>query len=360
MAARAGRDAASRPGPLRVALVTMPTSEAIDIVGTLDILFLANNALRSAGGRGLGYAVEIVAAAPGAISRWVGLDLVARRPYHALRGPIDTLIIGSVDDPTPLTRNARLVAWVRRTAPRARRIVGLCTGAFLLAEARVLEGRRATTHWTFCEELARRYPRVNVDREPIFIQDRNIYTSAGSTASMDLVLALVEEDFGRRVALAVATSLVLFLKRPAGQAQFSAQLSTQLAERQPLRDLQAWMIDHPGDDLSVPALARRVAMSARNFFRVFTREIGMTPAQFVQRTRVEAARRMLEDTRRSADEIAHRCGFGTAETMRAAFQRLVGMSPQTYRARLLPSADGHRRRPVGAAFQERPTGHAPR
>jgi transcriptional regulator GlxA family with amidase domain len=146
MAARAGRDAASRPGPLRVALVTMPTSEAIDIVGTLDILFLANNALRSAGGRGLGYAVEIVAAAPGAISRWVGLDLVARRPYHALRGPIDTLIIGSVDDPTPLTRNARLVAWVRRTAPRARRIVALCTGAFLLAEARVLEGRRATTH----------------------------------------------------------------------------------------------------------------------------------------------------------------------------------------------------------------------
>lgn len=325
-------------------LVAMPTSEGLDVVGTLDILFLANNALRSGGGRGAGYAPEVVTARSGPISTWSGLKLVAHRPYQTVRGRIDTLIVGSVDDPKLLIRDARLVGWIRRTAPRARRIAALCTGAFLLAEAGLLDGRRATTHWTFCGELARGYPRVTVDPEPIFVRDRNIYTSAGSTASMDLVLALVEEDFGRRIALAVATSLVLFLKRPGGQAQFSVQLSSQLAERQPLRDLQAWVIDHPRDDLSVPTLARRVAMSPRNFFRVFTQEIGITPARFVQRARVEAARRMLEDTQRSTEEIAARCGFGSAETMRGAFQRTLGLSPQAYRARFWESVDGHRRR----------------
>jgi transcriptional regulator GlxA family with amidase domain len=168
---------------------------------------------------------------------------------------MDTLILGAADDPNTLTSDARLVAWLRRTAPQARRIAALCTGSFLLAEAGLLDGRRATTHWTACGELARRYPRVTVDPDPIFVRDHNIYTSAGSTACLDLVLALVEEDFGARVALAVATSLILFVKRPGGQAQFSAQLSTQLAERQPLRDLQAWIIEHPGEELSVPVLA---------------------------------------------------------------------------------------------------------
>jgi transcriptional regulator GlxA family with amidase domain len=262
---------------------------------------------------------------------------------------MDTLILAAADDPNTLTGDGRLVAWLRRTAPQARRIAALCTGSFLLAAAGLLDGRRATTHWTCCGELARRDPRVSVDPEPIFVRDRNIYTSAGSTASMDLVLALVEEDFGARVALAVASNLVLFLKRPGGQAQFSAQLSTQLAERQPLRDLQAWILERPGDDLSVPALARRVAMSPRNFFRVFTQEIGITPARFIQRARVEAARRLLEDTRRSIDEIAAGCGFGSAETMRSGFQRVLGMSPQAYRARCVESVNGHPRpRPTHA------------
>src|SRR5262245_13027943 len=289
------RSQPARSEQRRVVMLVMPTSEAIDVVATLDILLLANNALRSGGGRGTGYAPEVVAATPGPISTWCGLTLTAARSYRDTGGPIDTLIIGSVDDPMQLALDAPLVGWTRRTAPRARRVVALCTGAFLLAEAGLLDARRATTHWTFCSDLARRYPSVAVDPEPIFVRDGNVYTSAGSTASMDLMLAVVEEDFGRRVALAVATNLVLFLKRPGGQAQFSAQLSTQLAERQPLRDLQAWIIDHPGHALSVAALARRVAMSPRNFFRVFTQEIGVTPARFVQRARVEAACRLLQD-----------------------------------------------------------------
>ena len=347
MAARASVRAQSpRSEFLRVVMVAMPISEAIDVVATLDILLLANNALRSGGGRGTGYAAEVVAATPGVISTWCGLTLAAPRSYREIRGPIDTLVVGSVDDPNDLTRDARLVRWILGTAPRARRVVALCTGAFLLAEAGLLDGRRATTHWTFCSELARRYPSVTVDPEPIFVRDGNVYTSAGSTASMDLMLAVVEEDFGRRVALAVATNLVLFLKRPGGQAQFSAQLSTQLAERQPLRELQAWIVDHPDDTLTVSALARRVAMSPRNFFRVFTQEIGVTPARFVQRARVEAACRMLQDTRRSTDEIATRSGFGSAETMRGAFQRALRTSPQAYRARFVPTLDG--RQPHGS------------
>ncbi|HEU4367675.1 MAG TPA: helix-turn-helix domain-containing protein [Methylomirabilota bacterium] len=330
-----------RPEPLRIVVVAVPTTEALDVVGALDVLTHANNTLRSRGRREPGYAVEIVATRPGLITRWSGFDMVARRAYQDVRGRIDTLILGAADDPDTLTGDARLVAWLRRMAPRTRRIAALCTGSFLLAEAGLLDGRRATTHWTCCGELARRYPRASVDPEPIFVRDRNVYTSAGAAASMDLVLALVEEDFGPRVALAVASNLVLFLKRPGGQAQFSTQLSTQLAERQPLRDLQAWIIEHPGDDLSVPALARRVAMSPRNFFRVFTQQIGITPAQFAQRARVEAARRMLEDTRRSIDEIAAGCGFGSAETMRSGFQRVLGMSPQAYRVRCLESGNGH-------------------
>jgi transcriptional regulator GlxA family with amidase domain len=343
-------------------MVAMPISEAIDVVATLDILLLANNALRGGGGQGTGYATEVVAATPGSLTRWCGLTLSARRPYQDVRGPIDTLVVGSVDDPDQLTRDARLVRWIRGIAPRARRVVALCTGAFLLAEAGLLDGRRATTHWTFCGQLARRYPLVTVDPEPIFVRDGHVYTSAGSTASMDVILALVEEDFGRRVALAVATNLVLFLKRPGGQAQFSAQLATQLAEREPLRELQAWIIDHPDETLDVAALARRVAMSPRNFFRVFTEEIGTTPARFVQRARVEAACRLLQDTHQSSDEIAARCGFGSAETMRAAFQRLLHTSPQAYRARFAAPANGHHRRGAGELrslvdSMRRPTQH---
>jgi transcriptional regulator GlxA family with amidase domain len=202
----------------------------------------------------------------------------------------------------------------------------------VLAEAGLLDGRRATTHWMDCDELLRRFPRITVQRDPIYVRDGNVYTSAGSTAGLDLVLALVEEDFGRRVALQVAQRMVFFLKRPGGQAQFSALLSTQIAERQPFRELQGWIVEHPAADLSVEALARRLAMSPRNFFRVFVRELGMTPGRFVERVRVEAARRLLEETARGVQEVAAACGFGSPETMRIAFRRTLGVSPKRYRS----------------------------
>jgi len=185
----------------------------------------------------------------------------------------------------------------------------------------------------YCDELARRYPAVTVQRDPIFVSDRGVYTAAGSTAGLDLALALVEEDVGRRVALQVAQRMVFFLKRPGGQAQFSALLSTQMAEREPIRDLQAWVLEHPTADLSVDALARRIGMSPRNFFRVFVREVGLTPSRFVERVRVEAARRLLQETSRGVPDVAAACGFGTPETMRIAFQRTLGVSPKGYRNR---------------------------
>jgi transcriptional regulator GlxA family with amidase domain len=246
---------------------------------------------------------------------------------------MDTLIVTGVDRRDDARRDPELIRWLARISPRARRMVGLCTGSFVLAEAGLLDGREATTHWAFCDELTRRFPEVTVQKDPIFVRDGAVYTSAGATAGVDLVLSLVEEDLGRRVALAVAQWMVVFLKRPGGQAQFSAQLSTQLAERAPLRELQAWILEHPGVDLSVAALARRVAMSPRNFFRVFVREIGMTPGRFVERARVEAARRLLEETTRGVVNVATACGFGSPETMRIAFRRTLGVSPKGYRSR---------------------------
>jgi transcriptional regulator GlxA family with amidase domain len=201
----------------------------------------------------------------------------------------------------------------------------------VLAAAGLLDGRRATTHWSECERLATLFPAVTVEADPIFVRDGDVWTSAGVTAGMDLALALVEDDLGADVAREVARWLVLFVQRPGGQAQFSAQLAAQRPERDALRDVTAWMVDHLAADLSVPALARRAGMSTRNFARVFHAELRTTPAAFVETTRLEAARRLLESTDRTIDDIARACGFGTVETMHRTFKRTVRVTPGDYR-----------------------------
>jgi transcriptional regulator GlxA family with amidase domain len=318
--------------PRRVVMIAMPCAEVMEIGGTLDVFYAANVLLGEAGSSDPGYAIEVASPVP-IVRSWPGLCIKAERSYHDIGGPIDTLIITGTDTPDQAMQDAELVAWLAREAPGTRRLVGLCTGTFLLAAAGLLDGRRATSHWLFCDELTRLFPKVQVERDPIYIRDGAIYTGVGASAGLDLALALVEQDVGRRIALAVAKREVFFLKRPGGQAQFSVQLSAQIAERDPLRDLQMWIADHPDADLSVDALARRTAMSPRNFCRVFVREIGMTPGRFVERVRLEAARRLLEESARSVPEIAVACGFGTAETMRLAFHRALGVSPKTYRSR---------------------------
>jgi transcriptional regulator GlxA family with amidase domain len=226
-----------------------------------------------------------------------------------------------------------IVPWLRETAPRARRVTSVCSGAFLLAEAGLLDGRHATTHWASCARLQEDYPAVTVEPDPIFVRDGNVTTSAGVTAGMDLALALVEEDLGRRVALEVARWLVLFVKRPGGQAQFSAGLAAQAADREPLRELQDWIADHLREDLTVRALAERSHMSERNFARAFRREIGMTPATYVEALRVERARAALQDSGAPMAGVAYDAGFGTVETMRRAFHRRLGVGPAAYRGR---------------------------
>ena len=329
-------------------MVAYPSVQILDVTGPLEVFAMATRHLR-AGERG--YEVEIVAAAAGPVPASSGLELVAARAYRNVRGGVDTLLVAGGEGMGQAIEDGALLAWLRRMAPRVRRLGSVCTGTFILAQAGLLGGKRVTTHWMGCRALAERYPDVTVDPDPIFVRDGALYTSAGVTAGMDLALALVEEDHGRDVALRVARQLVLFLRRPGGQSQFSAQLAMQAADREPIRELQAWIHDHVADDLSVPALAEHAAMSPRNFARVFVQQTGMTPARFVEKVRVEAARRRLEESSHGVDAIAAQCGFGAAESMRRAFLRTLRVSPAAYRSRFRAPVDereaaGRRARPV--------------
>ncbi|SDP20283.1 transcriptional regulator, AraC family with amidase-like domain [Streptomyces sp. cf386] len=231
-----------------------------------------------------------------------------------------------------------LTDWLRDHGPRAERLVSVCTGAILLAAAGLLDGRRATTHWAYCDKLARDHPAVEVDPDPIYVRDGYVATSAGVTSGIDLALALVEEDLGRDVALGIARHLVVFLRRPGNQAQFSAQLAAQTAQREPLRDVQRWITEHPDADLTVQALAARASLSPRHFARAFQNETGMTPGRYVDRVRLEHARRLLEDTGDGVEEISRACGYGTPEAMRRAFVKSLGTAPVEYRRRFRPVA----------------------
>jgi transcriptional regulator GlxA family with amidase domain len=246
---------------------------------------------------------------------------------------IDTLIIAGGHGHAAASANRELLAWIVQAAHGARRTASVCTGAFLLAAAGLLDGRRATTHWAFAEKLQRAYPAIEVDPEPIFVRDGSIWTSAGVTAGMDLALALVEEDLDRDAALTIARQLVLFLRRPGNQSQFSATLVAQQPEREPLREIQRTVVEDSAGDHSVEAMAARAHMSPRHFARAFRAETGVTPARYVERVRLEAARRRLEETVEPVAAVAAACGFGTAETMRRAFIRALDVGPTEYRRR---------------------------
>lgn len=263
-----------------------------------------------------------------------GLRLAPDADLRQLAGQPDLLIVPGGEGAR--RRDPELVAWLRENAPGPRRLASVCTGAFLLAEAGLLDGRRATTHWAYCAQFAADYPAVTVDPDPIFIKDGRVATSAGVTAGIDLALALVEDDLGRDAALAVARALVVFLRRPGSQSQFSAQLSAQIAGREPLREVQQWITEHPAADLSVDALAERASLSPRHFARAFAAEVGVSPGKYVDQTRLEAARRRLEDTAAGVEETARACGYGTPEAMRRAFVAALGVSPAEYRRRFRP------------------------
>lgn len=313
-----------------VLIVMFDGVQSLDVTGPLEV-FTGASRYQEARARAPAYQVTTASRGAAPVTTSSGLTLVPGGDLPDLRETgADTLVVpgGSAGAATD-----DLAGWLRRNAPHVRRITSVCTGAFLLAEAGLLAGRRATTHWAYCDALARQFPDVLVDPDPIHIRDGNITTSAGVTAGIDLALALVEEDIGRAAALAVARHLVVFLRRPGGQAQFSAQLRAQAAQREPLREVQQWITDHPAADLSVDRLADRAGLSPRQFARAFAAETGVPPGQHVAAVRLEAARRMLEDCSGGIEQVARACGYGNCEAMRRAFIRALGVPPASYRNR---------------------------
>jgi transcriptional regulator GlxA family with amidase domain len=332
----------------RIVFVAGPGTEILDLVGPLQVFARASDMYcrEHPGSRPI-YSVEIVSASESrSLIANCGLRFAAHKTFRQASGRIDTLLVAGGDAIEQDEINAEVVRWLKKIAGRIRRIGSVCTGAMLLARAGLLDGRRATTHWNWCQTLIKRAPRANVDPDPIFVRDENVYTSAGVTAGMDLALALVEEDHGSRLALQVARNLVLYLRRPGGQSQFSAALSLQLTDRKPLRELESWVLDNLNKPLTVPVLAQRVAMSPRNFARVFATEMKTTPAKFVERLRVEAARRRLEESQNSMETIAIECGFGNVNSMRNVFQRALKIAPGQYRRHFRHAKHRVRRSPL--------------
>ena len=313
-----------------VEVLAYPSVKLLDVTGPIQV-FASANAFMAQAGEAMPYAIRIVAQSGDRVEASGGVEL-AVHPLSAVDAALDTLVIAGGEGVAAAAADTALIDWVRERAKQSRRIASVCTGAFLLAASGMLDGRRAVTHWAFCAELARRFPAIRVEPDRIFIQDGQVWTSAGVTSGIDLALALVEEDLGRAAALAVARYLVVFLKRPGGQAQFSEFLSLQTTDER-FGALHDWISNHLGGDLSLPVLARQAGMSERSFSRHYAEATGQTPARAIERLRVQGARHLLSETRLPVKRISQRCGFGSEETMRRSFLRLLDTTPQDYRAR---------------------------
>lgn len=305
----------------RILFVALAPVQLLDLVGPIEVF-----------AHSTGYRWDVVTDSPeNAVQSTCGLSISPARHFSLARGPVDTLLV--VGGPgTRREKSPALLAWLRRTAARARRVGSVCTGAFVLAEAGLLEGKRAVTHWAWCDLLQQRFPNVRVEKDPIHLHDDGIYTSAGITAGIDLALALVEEDLGYEAATAIARELVMFVRRPGGQSQFSQLLTAQAQTDHPIAELQTWLADHLAEDLRVHLLAARCHMSPRHFARVFEAETGQTPARYVERARVEAARCLLANHDKSLKQIAALSGFRSVDVMRRTFHRVLGLSAKSYAA----------------------------
>jgi transcriptional regulator GlxA family with amidase domain len=323
--------------PRQVAILAYPDVQSLDVTGPLEVFAGAQTLIEASGRAERGYDVLVLSRDGAPLRTSSGLEIVPHGDFEQTPAQLDTLIIAGGYGSREVSADPATIEWVARASARARRTASVCTGAFLLSSAGLLDGRRATTHWAAAEELARLHPAVRVDPDPIFLRDGDIWTSAGVTAGMDLALALVEEDLDREVALTIARHLVLFLRRPGNQAQFSAMLAAQEPIKEPLREVRRFVAENIAGDLSVEALAQRAHMSSRHFARSFRSETGVTPARYVESVRLEAARRALEDTPEPVAAVAQACGFGTPETMRRAFLRAFGVGPAEYRRRFHPA-----------------------
>jgi transcriptional regulator GlxA family with amidase domain len=319
--------------PRNVAMLLFNGVQSLDITGPLEVFNTATVLLERGARPQRGYDVQLLSVDGAPVLTTSGITIAPHAALNGARKPIDTLLVPGGRGQRAVCADEELLAWISGASAGARRLTSVCTGAFVLAAAGLLDGRRATTHWSAAAALAREYPLVDVEPDPIYVRDGNVWTSAGVTAGMDLALALVEDDFDREIALAIARQLVLFLRRPGNQSQFSATLTAQQPQREPLREVQRAVIEHVAGEHSVEAMAARAHMSPRHFARAFRAETGITPARYVERVRLEAARRRLEDSPDPIAAVACACGFGTAETMRRTFIRALGVAPAEYRRR---------------------------
>jgi len=317
------------PNTRTIAILAMPGVQLLDVSGPLDVFAEANVQARAEV-----YRLRVIASQPGAIRSSSGVRLMPDALIgEDLGEPIHTLLVAGTPHAASAATHAGVSAWLRELAPKARRFGSVCSGAFVLAQAGLLEGRRVTTHWAVADQLAQAFPKVQVDADAIHVRDGRLRTAAGVTAGLDLALALVEEDFGREIAMKVAAQLVMFFKRPGGQMQFTRKGETVPAGRAALQELQRWVAANPGLDHSVASLAARMDISPRHFARLFRAEVGITPATWVEDARVNAARRLLELGNEAPKQVALHCGFADADTLRRAFARHVGVTPAEYRKR---------------------------
>ena len=317
--------------PHRVVMLGYPQAQILDITGPLEVFARTARWLREHRGIEQAYEIELLGPRRGLLRTSGGLDLVATRRYSDLRRADTLLIAGGIGYADAL-RDRALLAWIAKQRDRVPRLGSVCTGALLLAAAGVLDGETATTHWAYCDRLATLAPRATVERDAIYVCSGHIYTSAGVTAGMDMALGMVEADWGKATALAVAQELVMYFKRPGGQSQFSRHLSAQLQD-DVFGALELWMLDHLDADLSVDRLAQRANMSSRHFARLFAARMGATPAAYVKRVRIEAARRRIEEGRPRLKQVARQCGFADEQTLRRAFRQVLGITPAEYRQR---------------------------
>jgi transcriptional regulator GlxA family with amidase domain len=313
----------------RIAIAVPPNAQSLDISGPLDAFLEAN---RQSSGR-VPYHVQLIAIGGQRAIEVGGMSLIADSCLEDSSQAFDTLLVAGTPDYTQAYENHAFHAWLTQRVPHTRRYGSVCTGAFFLGAAGLLDDRLATTHWEHAAELAERFPLARVMPDQIYVEDGALYTSAGVTAGIDLALKLIEDDEGHDLALKVARRLVVFLKRPGGQSQFSAHLAAQTATEGRIQTVQHWMLDHLTADLSLTALAERAAMSVRNFTRLFQSETGTTPVEFAEMARVDAARRLLEETDIPLQRIVTKCGFSSPDTMRRAFVRRIGTGPSDYRGR---------------------------
>jgi transcriptional regulator GlxA family with amidase domain len=325
---------ARRAGRARqIVILAFPGVQSLDVTGPLEVFAGAERLIERSARAERGYRVQILSPDGAPLPTSSGLTFVPHGSLAEAPEEIDTLILAGGPGQAAAGEDEKLIEWIRGASAGARRTASVCTGAFLLARAGLLDGRRATTHWAQAERLRREYPDIEVDPEPIFVRDGSLWTSAGVTAGMDLALALVEEDLDREAALTIARHLVLFLRRPGSQSQFSATLVSQQPRREPLLEIQREVVEDPAAIHTVEAMAERANMSPRHFARAFRAETGVTPARYVERVRLEGARRRLEEDSEPIAAVAAACGFGTAETMRRVFLRTLQVGPAEYRRR---------------------------